>query len=160
MFIQQLDEAMEPHRILFGGKKTMNRILMMKTSTLDERFMLLLEILTLSGSLSYGKMEDPEDINSKFEYNKLYKMLAEASMYVNNQWIVAARFKEVIQYLSCEFIREASEWGDFTVVSDIYNGKFKVIQFLTKKNKIDSSIGFVFKWKSWKVYDGKKLPVA
>lgn len=158
MFIQQLDAAMEPHRILFGGKKSMNRLLMMKTSTLDERFMLLLEMLTLSWSLSYGKIEDPENTDYKFDYNKLYKLLAEASMYVNNYGIVTMRFKEAIQYLSGEFIREASEWGDFTVVSDIYNGKFKVIQFLTKKNKIDSSIWFAFKWKSWKVYDGKKLP--
>lgn len=157
MFIQQLDEAMEPHRAQFWGKKSMNRILLMKTSTIDERFILLLELMTLSGTFSYGKIQDPENINYEFDYNKLYKLLAEASMYVNNPGIVTMRFKEAIQYLSAEFIREAVEWGDFTCISDIYTRKAKVIQFITKKNKINPGLSFAFKWKSWTVYDGKKL---
>lgn len=139
MFIQQLDAAMEPHRVQFGGKKSMNRILMMKTSTLDERFMLLLNLLTLSGSLSYGKIQDPENVDYTFDYNKLYKLLAEASMYINNPGIVTIRFKEAVQYLAGEFMREAVEGGDFTCVSDIYTRKVKVIQFITKKNK--NSVG-------------------
>lgn len=158
MFIQQLDVAMEPHRTQFGGKKSMNRILLMKTSTLDERFALLLELMTLSGTFSYGKIEDPEKIDYEFDYNKLYKLLAEASMYVNNPGIVSMRFKEAIQYLAAEFIREATEGWDFTCISDIFTGKVKVIQFITKKNKINPGLSFAFKWKSGKVYDGKKLP--
>jgi len=158
MFIQQLDAAMEPHRVQFGGKKSMNRILMMKTSTLDERFMLLLELLTLSGTFGYGKIQDPESTDYQFDYNKLYKLLAEASMYVNNPGIVTMRFREAIQYLSGEFIRESVEWGDFTCISDIYNGKVKVIQFITKKNRNAVGISFAFKGKSGKVYDGNRLP--
>lgn len=157
MFIQQLDAAMEPHRIQFGGKKSMNRLLMMKTSTLDDRFMLLLELLTLSGSLSYWKIQDPEKLDYEFDYNKLYKFLAEASMYVNNPGIVTNRFRDAVQYLSAEFIREAVEWWDFEAVSDVYNKKVKVVQFLTKKNKVNTNAGFAFKAKSWKVYDGKSM---
>jgi hypothetical protein len=158
MFIQQLDEAMESHRTQFGGKKSMNRLLMLPTKTMDDRFALLLEILTLSGTLSYGKIYDPESTDYQFDYNKLYKFLAEASMYVNNPGIVTARLKEAVQYLSAEFIREAVEWGDFTVVSDVYQKKSKVIQFITKKNKnVDANPGFAFKGKSWTVYDGKKM---
>lgn len=157
MFIQQLDAAMEPHRVQFGGKKSMNRILMMKTSTLDERFMLLLELLTLSGTFGYGKIQDPESTDYQFDYNKLYKLLAEASMYVNNPGIVTNRFRDAVQYLSAEFIREAVEWWDFEAVSDVYNKKVKVVQFLTKKNKVNTNAGFAFKAKSWKVYDGKSM---
>lgn len=157
MFIQQLDAAMEPHRIQFGGKKSMNRLLMMKTSTLDDRFMLLLELLTLSGYLSYWKIQDPEKLDYEFEYNKLYKFFAEASMYVNSPGIVASRFISIIQYLSAEFIREAVDGWDFEAVSDVYTKKVKVVQFLTKKNKVNTNAGFAFKGKSGKVYDGKKM---
>lgn len=148
MFIQQLDAAMEPHRIQFGGKKSMNRLLMMKTSTLDERFTLLLELLALSGSLSYGKIQDPEKLDYEFDYNTFYKLFAEASMYVNSPGIVASRFISAVQYLSAEFIREAVEGGDFTCISDIYTGKVKVIQFITKKNKLTANAGFAWKGKT------------
>ncbi|MBP9780148.1 hypothetical protein KBD33_06040 [Candidatus Gracilibacteria bacterium] len=157
MFIQKLDEAMESHRTQFGGKKSMNRLLMLPTKTLDDRFILLLELLTLSGTFSYGKIEDPENVDYNFDYNKLYKLLAEASMYVNNPGIVTMRFKEAIKYLSAEFIREAVDGGDFEAVSDVYTKKVKVVQFLTKKNKVNTNAGFAFKGKSGKVYDGKKM---
>ncbi len=109
MFIQNLDKAMEPNRLSFGGKKSMNRLLMLPTKTLDDRFTLLLEMLTFSGSLSYGNVEDPENVDYEFDYNKLYKLLAEASMYINNPGIVTNRFRDAVQYLSAEFIREAVE---------------------------------------------------
>ena len=149
MFIQQLDEAMEQHRYLFGGKKSMNRLLMMPLVTVEDRFKLLLELLTFSGTFSYGKIEDPENLDYTPEYNQCYKLLSEASMYINNASIVAARFKELIQYLSAEFIKEVGENGDFSYIPDIYIGKTKVIQFLTKKTKMDSTgTGYVFKAKS------------
>ena len=157
MFIQSLDVAMEPHRTQFAGKKSTNKLLMMPTKTLDDRFKLLLELLTLSGALSYGKIEDPKSVDYEFDYNKLYKLFAEASMYVNNPGIVSIRLKDAVQYLSAEFIREAADGWDFEVVSDVFTGKVKVIQFLTKKNKISTAAGFVFKWKSGRVYDGKKI---
>jgi hypothetical protein len=157
MFIQQLDAAMEPHRNQFGGKKAMNNLLMLPTKTIDDRFKVILELLTLSGTLEYWKIEDPEKLDYEFDYNRLYKLLAEASMYINNPGIVASRFREAVQYLSAEFIREAVEGGDFTAISDIYEGKVKVVQFLTKKNKVNKNAGFAFKAKSWKVYDGKSM---
>lgn len=133
----------------------MNRLLMMPLVTVEDRFKLLLELLTFSGTFSYGKIEDPENLNYTPEYNQCYKLLSEASMYINNASIVAARFKELIQYLSAEFIKEVGEEGDFSYIPDVYTGKVKLVQFLTKKTKVDKTgTGFAFIAKSGTVFQG------
>lgn len=158
MFIQNLDAAMEPYRYLFAWRKSTNKLLMMPTKTIEDRFKLLLELFTLSWSLNYWKIEDIENPNYTFEYNVCYKLLAEAAMYVTNTWIVSVRYKELIQYLASEFINEVGQDWDFSLIPKIYLGEISAIQFLAKKTKINNNnTAYLFKAKSGIVYQWNNL---
>ncbi len=158
MFIAQLDQAMEVHRKQFSGKKSMNQLLMMPTKTKEDRFRLLLELLTFSAFLSYWKIYDPEKLDYEPIYLDIYTLLAHASMYINTPTIVSGKFTELISYLSAEFIKEIGDAADFSSIADVYVLKIGFIQFITRKTKLSSTdTSFVFKAKSGQAYSGTSL---
>lgn len=162
MIIAQLMTAMDSHKVQFGGKKSINKLLTTPSQTKDERFKLFLEILSVIGWLWVSRIDDPEiSAPVKCEYSVVYKYLADAAMYSANETIVAEHLKSLVIYLASEFILDLENNGegyDFESIPEIFLGESSPSQFFTKKLVVKSTTTeFSIKAKSGKVFDGKNL---
>lgn len=156
MLLPKIFEQMQDFRIKFWWRDTLNWILKMPTKTREDRFRILLEILTVCPALWIDKLQDPE--YKEFDIKKFYSALSDASAFCNNQLILKSKITESVYIMASEFINDDGLYWDFEKIPWIFTHKLWVFQFLERKTRIKKwDTGYVFKAKSWEIYRWEHL---
>lgn len=98
MFLDELAKAVKQKK--WWNRNTMNSILKIPTGWPQERFALLVELLSYKWALKYPRWNIKQTkINPKFIANELYK----AAQYMQNPTILSATLRNTCEILSHEF---------------------------------------------------------
>jgi len=135
----------------WSGRSTMNSILKMPIETPENRFNLLLELVSYRGSLDFKRW------NYKIPKIPLTKVQSEmmvAASYVHDKILVSNMIKNIAEYLSVEF-ESYNHTIDFKKISDYIEDE-EEFSFLVKEWKLDEA----FIPYSLKQSDGTEILIA
>jgi hypothetical protein len=114
-----------------------------KTSII-ERFMLFLELLTYVKSVNVNEYE-LFDGRKLFDIDKFNADCTIALGYINNQAIIKGKFLALLENLSYEFSQAVNSKADFTLIPEIWEGKVPVSDFISIGENIqEKKVNYIF----------------
>lgn len=133
----------------FSWMIDLNKFKSMNTSTPQERFDLMLEILKYSNSLFLRFIDRYELWN----ISAIPQLLANASTYKNNVKIIWSNLSEVISILSYEFIKLTNNNLDYKLIKPYIKWEVWFNELVSEPKITNQANKFwSFKWLDWKEY--------
>lgn len=128
MFLMQLIKALAGYQQWFSGKPTLANLTGFPMTTIEDRFMFLIQLATYANSLKISVIGDGKELVPNLQ--KINKILIQSNSMSHNTEVVAFAFLQIMQELSFEIIEQTNNKGDMSLIPDIYNGAIPASAFL------------------------------
>ena len=153
MFLQEIRNQMKDFQKSFQWRTDLERIRAMDISEMEWRVGLILELMQYANAF---KMDYFIEWDSVADVTDIKKLLIQCQSYVDNNLVVWAKMKVIMEKLSYEIIREHNWKFDFTIIPEIFKWNKEIKDFLNISYKKDiTNTLFTFKGKWWKTYAWK-----
>lgn len=153
MFLQEIRNQMKDFQKSFQWRTDLERIRTIDFSEMEWRVTLIFELMQYANAF---KMDYFIESDHVADLTNIKKLLIQCQSYVDNDLVVWAKMKIIMEELSYEIMREHNWKFDFTLIPEILNWAKDVKDFLniSYKRNITNTL-FSFKWKWWKEYSWK-----